>query len=178
MLLRFARSKGNATEDTVRRAQVIKEDKEGERRADASADNGGLCQYELVSHAGHTCVAACNRWFQICFESHRFIIAISGAVLNEDGFGRIATKADRVSVQYQRNDHQKFFLGGDHSLRRRRWRRGSGYSGGGRTEDEVLCGVCDIGRAGWLRIIFCGRRDGRLCVERIGRDKTSAMWCE
>ena len=82
--------KGHAEEDMVRRGQVRELDREGKNRADEAADWGRRRVSPHVIDARRNLFGVCERWYPVVRELHRFFIAVSRAVVDDDGVAGIA----------------------------------------------------------------------------------------
>ena len=82
--------KGHADEGLVRAGRVRELDRIGNDMADRAADLGRR-RVGVALLDGRTGFSdACNHWYPIILDLHRFFIAISRAVVNEDGKGGVA----------------------------------------------------------------------------------------
>ena len=83
----ISKVKGHADDDLVRRGQVRQDDKSGNDLADEAADHGRLGAGAHICDARKDLIYACRKWYPIVRVLHRFFIAISRAVVNDDGKG-------------------------------------------------------------------------------------------
>ena len=89
-LLTFLRLKGHAAEGLVRGGRVRELDKVGNDMADRAADLGRRRVGAGVMDARRNLSNACRSWYPVLGDLHRFFIAISRSVVNEDGRGGTA----------------------------------------------------------------------------------------
>ena len=83
--VRISKVKGHADEDMVLHGRVREEDKLGNDAADEAADFGRRRVSPAVIDARRNLSGVCGRWYPIILDLHRFVIAISRAVVNHDG---------------------------------------------------------------------------------------------
>ena len=84
---KISKVKGHADEELVRRGKVREVDKVGNDMADRAADLGRRRVDARITDARRNLSNACGTWYPVIPELHRFFIAISRAVVNEDGSG-------------------------------------------------------------------------------------------
>ena len=84
---KISKVKGHADEELVRRGKVREVDKKGNDMADRAADFGRRRVGAGILDARRNLSNACGTWYPVIRELHRFFIAISRAVVNEDGCG-------------------------------------------------------------------------------------------
>ena len=77
--------KGHADEGLVARGRVREVDRVGNNEADAAADLGRKRVHHSISDARRLVHRACERWYPVVRELHRYFIAIARAALNDDG---------------------------------------------------------------------------------------------
>ena len=81
----ISKVKGHAEEDLVRRGQVRELDRDGKNRADDAGDFGRRRVGPHVTDARRNLSGVCGRWYSVVKVLHRLFIAISRAVVNDDG---------------------------------------------------------------------------------------------
>ena len=86
----ISKVKGHADEGLVRGGRVRELDKIGNDMADQAADLGRRRVGAVLVNDRKGFSDACKRWYPIILDLHRFFIAISRAVVNEDGRGGLA----------------------------------------------------------------------------------------
>ena len=79
--------KGHADDEMVRRGRVRQVDKVGSDRADEAADFGRRGVPVDVTDCRGDLVQACQHWYHIVCDLHRFFIAIAWAAVTDDGLG-------------------------------------------------------------------------------------------
>ena len=77
--------KGHADEGLVRGGQVRFADKIGYDLADEAADQGRIGVGAHINDVRKDFINVCRTWYQVVRDLHRFFIAISRAVVNDDG---------------------------------------------------------------------------------------------
>ena len=82
---RITKVKGHADEVMVLDGRVWEVDKAGNDAADEVADFGRRRVGNAVIDARRNLSGVCGRWYPVFLDLHRFIIAISRAVVNHDG---------------------------------------------------------------------------------------------
>ena len=88
--VRITKVKGQAEEDLVRRGQIRELDREGNNRAGEAADFGRRWFAPHTIYARRNLSGVCERWYPVVRDLHRFLIAVSRAVVNDDGAAGIA----------------------------------------------------------------------------------------
>ena len=86
----ISKVKGHADEGMVRGGRVRELDKIGNDMADRDADLGRRRVGAALVDDRRGISDACKRWYPIILDLHRFFIAISRAVVNDDGRGGLA----------------------------------------------------------------------------------------
>ena len=86
----ISKVKGHADEGLVRGGRVQELDKIGNDMADQAADLGRRRVGAALVNDRKGFSDACKRWYPIILDLHRFLIAISRAVVNDDGRGGLA----------------------------------------------------------------------------------------
>ena len=86
----ISKVKGHADEGLVRGGRVPELDKIGNDMADQAADLGRRRFGAALVHDRKGFSDACKRWYPIILDLHPFFIAISRAVVNDDGRGGLA----------------------------------------------------------------------------------------
>ena len=86
----ISKVKGHADEGLVRRGQVREADKFGNDMADEAADLGRHRVDPGIVAPRNAFACACRDWYPIVRDLHRFFIAISRAIVNDDGKGGTA----------------------------------------------------------------------------------------
>ena len=82
---RITKVKGHADEGMILDGRVWEVDKAGNDAADEVADFGRRSVGNAVIDARRNFFGVCGRWYPVILDLHRFIIAISRAVVNHDG---------------------------------------------------------------------------------------------
>ena len=88
--VRVTKVKGHADEGMVLDGRVRELDRLGNNAADEAADFGRRRVGLAVIDALRNFSGVCGRWCPVLLDLHRYFIAISGAVVNHDGFGGTA----------------------------------------------------------------------------------------
>ena len=83
-MARGRKVKGHADESLVRSGRVRALDRYGNNRADEAADFRRRGVWPEVIDARRNLSGVCRRWYPVVLVLHRFFIAISRTVLNED----------------------------------------------------------------------------------------------
>ena len=83
--VRVTKVKGHADEEMVRVGQVREIDGIGNDAADEAADFGRLRVDPAVLDARRTLSGVCRRWCLVIMDVHRFLVAISRALVDHDG---------------------------------------------------------------------------------------------
>ena len=86
----ISKVKGHADEGLVRGGRVRELDKVGNDMADQAADLGRRRVGVALANDREGFYDACKRWYPIILDLHRFFIAISRTVVNDDGQGGLA----------------------------------------------------------------------------------------
>ena len=86
----ISEAKGHANDDMVLHGQVRREDKWGNDAADEAADFGRWRVSPALIDARRNLSGVCRLWYPVILDLHRFLIAISRAVVNHDGYGGTA----------------------------------------------------------------------------------------
>ena len=87
--VRISKVKGHA-DGMVLRGQVRREDRLGNDAVDEAADFERRRVSPAVIDARRNLSGVCGHWYPFIFDLHRFFIAISRIVVNQDGLGGIA----------------------------------------------------------------------------------------
>ena len=82
---RITKAKGHADEGMVLDGRVREVDRLGNDAADEAADFGRGRVGNLLIDARRNLSGVCGRWYPVILDLHRFFIAISRAVVNQDG---------------------------------------------------------------------------------------------
>ena len=83
--VRITKVKGHADESVVLQCRVREVDTSGNDAADEAADFGRRRVGHAVIDARRNLSGVCGRWYPVILDLHRFLIAISRAVVNHDG---------------------------------------------------------------------------------------------
>ena len=83
--VRISNVKGHADESMVLDGRVREVDRLGKNAADEVADFGRRTVGNAVIDARRNLSRVCGRWYPVLLDLHRFLIAISRAVVNHDG---------------------------------------------------------------------------------------------
>ena len=86
----ISKVKGHADESLVRSGQVWALDRYGNSRADEAADFGCRRVWPDIADARRNLSWVCRRWYLVVLVLHRFVIAVSRAVVNCDDSSGLA----------------------------------------------------------------------------------------